>query len=179
MSPVPVGATSSYIVNTVPAVQTERMSRHVTMMVALPEVTPVYSTSDMVYTSQPYQISYFAKSNWIETPAHMLQPLIVQTLQNTRAFHAVGSSAAMGHVNFIVNTQLLRFEQDFTKPQSVFRLALRVQLLDATQNQIIATRDIAVVEPAPQNTPYGGVVAANRATAKALHAIAQFCLRYR
>jgi cholesterol transport system auxiliary component len=53
-----------------------------------------------------------------------------------------------------------------------------VQLLDVAQNRIIATRDIAVTEPAPQNTPYGGVVAANRAAAKALSAIAQFCMRY-
>jgi cholesterol transport system auxiliary component len=55
-------------------------------------------------------------------------------------------------------------------------LKMHVQLINATNNRSVGSKDISIVEVAPQNTPYGGVVAANRATAKALAAIAQVCL---
>jgi cholesterol transport system auxiliary component len=125
---------------------------------------------------EPYQVSYFVKSSWIESPAQMLQPLMVQTLQNTHMFHAVNGTEAAGAYDYILNTQILKFEQDFTRPQSVFRLTLRVNLLGAVQHRVLRSQEITVVELAPQNTPYGGVIAANRATAKALVAIRHFCL---
>jgi cholesterol transport system auxiliary component len=175
-SPVQVGPTTTYVLSAVPASSVTHSHSNVSVLVALPEAGSIYNTSEMAYTTQQYQISYFVKNSWVESPSQMLQPLIVQALQNTHAFHAVNSSQAMGQVDYIVNTQLLQFEQDFTEPQSVFRLKMRVQLLNATSNRSVVSQDISIVEPAPQNTPYGGVVAANRATAKALAAIAQLCL---
>jgi cholesterol transport system auxiliary component len=177
LSPVQVGPTTTYILSAVPESTTSHSSRNVSVMVALPEAGPIYNTAEMAYTTKPYQISYFVKNSWVESPAQMLQPLIVQTLQNTHSFHAVNSSLTMGHVDYIVSTQLLQFEQDFTQPQSVFRLKLRVQLINATSNRSVLIKDISIVEPAPQNTPYGGVFAANRAVARALMDIRQLCLR--
>ena len=174
---VQAGPTSTYVLTAVPTVSAKHSHRHVAVLVTLPDLSPAYNTTEMAYTTQPYQMSYFVKSGWLEAPSHMLQPLIQQTLINTHAFQAVGASAAMGHFDYAVNTQILQFEQDFTSARSVFRLGLRVQLLDAVTNRIIASKDITVVEPAPQNTPYGGVIAANQATSKALMAIAQFCLQ--
>ena len=173
----PVAApTATYRLDAVPALAAKHASRHGTLLVTLPETSPLYSASDMAYTKEAYQVSYFVKSSWIESPPQMLQPLIVQTLQNAHVFHAVNGTQTAGAYDYVLNTQILKFEQDFTHPQSVFRLTLRVNLLGAQQRHIIRSREITVVEPAPENTPYGGVIAANRATAKALVAIRHFCL---
>jgi len=134
----------------------------------------MYNTSDMAYSKHHYQVSYFAKNSWIETPAQMLQPLIVDTLRKTHYFHAVSSSVALGNYDYILNTQILRFEQDFTWSPSIFRISLRAQLLNSASNRIVASRDIVINEPAMQDTPYGGVVAANHATARALAEMAKF-----
>jgi cholesterol transport system auxiliary component len=174
-SPV-AGPTTTYRVDAIPTSSVKREPRHETIWVALPEAGAIYSSTEMAYTKQEYQVGYFVKNSWVETPAQMLQPLIVQTLQNTHAFHAINSSQAMGSYDYVLNTQILKFEQDFTQSQSVFRLTLRVQLVRAIGNHVIRTKEITVVEPAPQNTPYGGVIAANRAAASALVAIRHFCL---
>ncbi len=178
-SPVQVGPSQTYIVNSVPALSRNVTHHHVSnVFVSLPEAGPLYSTPDMSYMLSPYQISYFVKNSWIETPAQMLQPLIVDTLQATHDFRVVSSSQNAGRFDYQVNTQLLQFTQDFTQSPSVFRLKLRVQLIKLVDNHIVASQDISVVEPAPQNSPYGGVVAANQAAKDALKILAHFCLRY-
>jgi cholesterol transport system auxiliary component len=129
----------------------------------------------MAYTAQPYQIAYFVKSRWADTPAQMLQSLLTQALQDTHYFYMVGASPASGYYDYVLNTQLLQFEQTFSGHGSEFYITLRAQLIKTASNQVIATRQWTVIEAAPENTPYGGVIAANRATVKMLERVAAFC----
>lgn len=148
-----------------------------TLAVAPVQAMPVYNSNLMAYSTYPYQVAYFAKSTWVAAPADMLQPLIIQTLQNTHYFYAVNASVMTGNYDYILNTQLIELQQNFCKPCSVVRLTLRAQLVNATNNHIIAAKEFSVVERAPQNTPYGGVIAANRATTRVLEKLTQFCLQ--
>jgi cholesterol transport system auxiliary component len=178
LSPVQVGPSHTYIVNSLPT--TLKKSSHPVgaVLVALPETVPAYNTPEMSYIIQPFQVSYFAKNSWVTTPAQMLQPLIVETLQNTHHFQLVSTSPAAGRFDYMVNIQLLQFTQDFTQTPSMFRLKWRVQLIKVAGNRVVVSKDIAVIEPTFQDTPYGGVVAANKATNKALAILAQICSRH-
>jgi cholesterol transport system auxiliary component len=172
----PVPRSNTYMINTVPGVATHRSS-HGAILVVQPVAAPIYETSDMAYTTSPYAISYFAKNMWAETPPQMLQPLMIQTLLNTHHFKAVSGNNAYGTYEYVLNSQLLELQQDFTQRISVVRLRLRVELIRNSSNQVIATKEFSVVVPAPYNTPYGGVIAANRATAQMLQDLARFCMR--
>jgi len=166
-SPVQVNPPTKYVVNTVPYVSA-KIPHHLSLYVSMPTTNSVYSTSQMVYSIHPYQVAYFVKNTWAATPAEMLQSLMVQTIQNSHYYNLVTYSPTANQVNLILNTQLLEFKQDFSRHPSVFRLELRAQLLNANTGKVIAAKDIIVSEPAPENTPYGGVVAANKAVEKAL-----------
>jgi len=151
-------------------------NRH-NLVVAPVQSVPIYNTNLIAYSTHPYQIAYFAKNTWAATPADMLQPLIIETLQNTHYFHAVNSSQMTGHYDYILNTQLIELQQNFYPAYSVVRLTLRAQLVSAAHGYIIAAKEFSVTETAPQNTPYGGVIAANHATTRLLAQLAQFCLQ--
>ena len=58
-----------------------------TLLINIPTTSAAYNTTQMVYSQQPYQLNYFAKNSWVDSPPQMLQPLLVQTLQHS--FHAV------------------------------------------------------------------------------------------
>jgi cholesterol transport system auxiliary component len=105
-----------------------------------------------------------------------LQPLVVQTLQNTHHFRTVSSTVGVGQFDYMLTSQLVKFQQDFVNGRSVFRLTLQVQLIRSATNAIIASKEFVIVEPAPENNPYGGVVAANRAADRMLRELARFCL---
>jgi len=171
------GPTKTYVINTVPCAVHTKSKSATTLLVSAIESNAAYDTTQMVYSEHPYQFAYFAKNSWAETPAQMLQPLIVQTLQNTHHFHAVTTSHSLAKVNYVLNTQLIELKQVFSPCKSEVHLKLRVQIMSAANFHIVATKEICVIEPAPQRNPYGGVVAANKAVANALSQLADFCLR--
>lgn len=176
-SPVKIEQPTTYVLNTLPTPVTKKPLHHVTLLVTQPAVNEIYDTAQMAYTSNPYQVAYFAKSRWIDTPAQMLQPLLAQALQDTHYFYAIGLPPALGQYDYILNTRLLQFEQHFAGSSSQFLITLRAQIVKTINNQVIAAKQFTVVEPAFENTPYGGVVAANKAIAKILFQVTQFCLQ--
>lgn len=177
LSPVKVDAKSTYLLNRVPVSVPKRATRPITLLVMTPVTRPTYNTTQMAYTVRPYEVAYFSKNQWSETPSQMLQPLIVQTMQKTRLFHAVVTPPYIGRYDYILNTEIEQLQQDFTVCPAQVRFKARVQLSRAATNQVMATREISVSQPIMQRSPYAGVFAANRAAAEVLEEMAEFCVR--
>lgn len=166
---------TTYVLNSVPSYVPTKRIRHIDLLVNMPEADSAYDSKLMAYTTKPYGIAYYSRNSWAETPPHMLQPLIVQTLEKTHHFHTIVTSA-MGRYDYMLNTHLIKLQQNFLYCPVTYELVLQVELIRATTNKIVAAKRISVTEIVPQATPYGGVIAANRATAKALQQIATFVL---
>jgi cholesterol transport system auxiliary component len=179
LSPVKSEAGSSYIINAVPEYVPTRSTHSVTLLVMQPETSEIYNTTQMAYSVRPYQIAYFSRNHWAETPSQMLQPLIVQTMQNTHYFHAVVTPPFIDGYDYSLSTQILELQQDYTHKPAILKLKLRAQLSRAAINRVIATTQYSVEVPIPSGTPYGGVFAANRATAQVLRQLAEFCVLHR
>lgn len=175
-SPVPSQSTSAYVINTTPCNIGKESRQRTTLFVAPMEADPIYNTTAMAYTTKPYQIAYFGKNSWAEPPAAMIQPLIIQTLQNTHHFRAVNGGSSIGNYDYILKTQLLELQQAFLSNTSIVHLKIRAQIINANNGQVMATKQFSVSEMTAQKTPYSGVVATNRATAVILEEIARFCL---
>ena len=56
-------------------------------------------------------------------------------------------------------------------------LALRASLVDIRRGRLLASQVIQVIETAPEATPYGGVLAANRATGLLMGELQRFMRR--
>lgn len=167
---------TTYTLNSVPHPTIKKAHYRVTLLVTEPEADAFYNSTQIAYTTRPYQIGYFAKNIWAATPAKMLQPLLVQTLQQTRHFFAVSPLLAAGRYDVVLNTEILKLQQDFSQHPSQVHFALRAQLVSAKTNKVIAAQQFSAVELTPENTPYGGVVAANRAVKRVLKQVAEFVI---
>jgi len=178
-SPVKIPPQNTYVINQVPAVAYKERTRPVTLLVLPTETNPVYDTTNMAYTTKPYQVAYFANNVWAETPGKMMTPLIVQALQNTHHFHAVVTAPFAGRYHYVLTTQIQQLEQDFSFQPSVLRFRLYAQLIRSSDNRLIAAKQFSVVEMIPTNNPYGGVIAANEAAGDILQQLSIFCLRLR
>lgn len=165
-----------YQLTCTPSVKTY-CSQKGTLVVLKPDTYPLYNTTQMAYRKYPYQMAYFAKNQWADTPSNMLQQLMVQTLQKTHYFHAVITPSFATHYDYILNTQLIDLFQDFTQHPSVVHMTLRAQLVQTRSGRIIRSKQFSVTSVASQNSPAGGVVAANCAAAQMMRKIASFCTR--
>ena len=106
----------------------------------------------------------------------MLFPLLVQTLQDSGAFSAVASGPYADQVNYRLDTQLIRLHQTFISKPSAIELTVKIVITRVTTNEVLASTLLSERVPCGDDTPYGGVVAANRATRQLTEKIQKFVI---
>ena len=136
-----------------------------TLLVSQVEANSGFRSSKMIYSQKPYQMEYFSENTWMQPPATMLTPLLVNAITDTGRFQAVVSPPFVGHTDYRLDTKLLYLYQDFVQQPVSIKMALSADLVD-NNNQLVKSKRFTEVEPVLQNNPYGGVLATNKAVAK-------------
>lgn len=155
-----------------------------TLLISAPHAAAGYDSRRIVYRQQAHRLETFAHSEWLDTPAHMLVPLLVAALEQSGAFHAVLHTPSSATGDLRLDSEILQLQQEFNgQPEngqaktaaSRVRFVLRVHLVEETSRRVIVARDFSADSPAPSDDPYGGVIAANQAVKKVLDELAVFC----
>ena len=145
-----------------------------TLLVAMPRARAGFDTPRMGYMRRPHELLYFATSQWADTPARMLAPLLVQVLERTGTWEAVAQMPTTVQGNYRVELDNLALRQEFFERPSRVRLQARVQLIDLQRQCVLGTRYFEVLKTAPTDDPYGGVRAANQAVTSFLGEVASW-----
>ena len=180
--PKPTPAPSFYALNAGPAPARPAASaagaaspRAPTLVVEAPQAAAGYDSARIVYTRQPHQLEAFAHSEWVDTPARMLWPMLVDTLSAGGAFRGVVGTLSAASTELRLSTEIVRLQQEFGAQGSSVRFTLRASLVDGVTRQLLATRDFEAVAEAATADAQGGVLAADRAVRTVLQALARFC----
>jgi cholesterol transport system auxiliary component len=145
-----------------------------TLVISPPRAAPGYDTARMAFVRQPHALEYFAKNRWADVPAKMLSPLLVRALELRAGFRAVAPTSGMVKGDVRLDTEIILLQQEFITSPSRLHLMVRVQLVEQASHLVLATQVFEVLESAPSDDPYGGVVAANRVLPHVLEQIADF-----
>lgn len=154
---------------------TQSPSAAPTLVVNLPRAAAGHNSQRMIYLRQPYALEYFAHSQWVDTPARMLQPLIAAAVERSGRFAAVVTMPVSVSGDFRLETELLRLQQEFMSRPSRVHLTLRATITDLATRRVVAWRQFDAQVEAASDDPYGGVIAANRAVGEVLDQLAAFC----
>lgn len=146
-----------------------------TLIVNPPHAGAGYDSRRIIYLRERHKREYFAHSEWVDTPARMLAPLLVAALERSGAFHAVvlTPSAATGELR--LDTEIVRLQHEFGAGPSRVRFTLRATLVEVKARRVLAWREFDASVPAASEDPYGGVLAANSAVQGILAELAAFC----
>lgn len=147
-----------------------------TVLISPPRATSGYDSRQIVYVRQNHRLEYFARSQWVDTPARMFAPLLVTHLAATGGFQAVYTGAGAAAADLRLDTEIMALKQDFLSTPSSTHFVLRAQLIDGVSRRVIATRDIEAAVASASEDPYGGVVAANGAVGIVLSQLSAFCV---
>lgn len=120
-----------------------------------------YQTEQMQYLTKPYALSSFSKNSWYSPPANMIYSLLIQSAQKSHAFSAVSSGTYVNKTDYQLDTQLIELRQNFIMRPSRIEFKMKAILTRVSDNQIIKSKTFSYSIPCPQDTPYGGVLAAN------------------
>jgi cholesterol transport system auxiliary component len=161
-----------YLLDARPVTDAALLKNDLAISVSLPTAWPGFDTPQMAYLKKPPELAYFATHRWVDTPSHMLRPLIAQAL--AQRFGAVTTTP--GAARLRLDTELIRLQQDFTVSPSRVQLALLARLIDIKEKRVIAEKRFDESEYADSDDPYGGAVAANRALQRLLNHLSDFCI---
>lgn len=144
-----------------------------TLTVLPTRATAGFDSAHIIYTRDAHKLEYFAQSEWVDTPARMLSPLIAVTVERSAAWQAVVTAPSSASAHFSLHTELLRLQHDFTVQPSQVRFTLRAQLIDVATRRVVLSRDFDQTAVSTTEDARGGVVAAHRAVSTALDQLAQ------
>jgi len=148
-----------------------------TLLVNTPSARSGFESARMIYLKNPHEIDYFAQSQWVDSPARMLAPLLLQALESTAKYRAVIPVRSAASADLRLDTEIIRLQHEFLAKPSRVHLTVHAQLIDLRNKSVLATREFDVIEVADSDDPYGGVIATNRAVKIVLQQIADFCAR--
>ncbi len=133
-----------------------------------------FNSQRIVYVREAHQLEYYAHSEWVDSPARMIAPLIVATIGNSGRFRAVVLTPSAAHGDLRLDTEIVRLQHDLSRTPSGVRFTLRAYIVDNTTRQVLARREFDETVAAASEDPYGGVLAANRAVQTVLEQLANF-----
>lgn len=160
---------------TAPAHSVRASARDLVLAVSMPRARAGFDSARMVWVRQAHGLETYSRNRWADTPARMLAPLLIQTLERSGAFHAVVPSPSSVSAALRLDTEIIRLQQDFTVKPSEVRFTLGAQLVDTSTRRVIATAEFDETEKCETEDAYGGVLAANRALERLLVRVAEFC----
>jgi len=158
-----------------PAVPSADSMSAPTLIVNPPSAAAGFDSPRMVYVRTSHVREYFAHTEWVDTPARMLAPLIVGAIEASGGFRAVVRSPSAAAGDMRLDTEIVRLEQDFTGTPSRLRFTLRAYLVDDTTRSVIASREFDVTVAAASDDPRAGATAANRVVQTVLLELAGLC----
>ena len=146
-----------------------------TLVVEAPRAAAGYDTRNIAYTRRAHEVEYYALHQWVDTPAHMLAPLMVRALQRGGAFRTVVQAPSAASGEWRLETELLQLQQDYTQTPSRVSLRLRALLVDSATRRALAAKEFNISVLAASEDPYAGAAAANGAVRQLLAELATFC----
>ncbi len=146
-----------------------------TLVVSPTRAAAGFDSNRIIYTRDAHRIEYFAHSEWIDTPARMLAPLIITAVESSGAFRAVVPTPSAASADIKLDTEILRLQQEFSTQPSRVRFTLRAYLVDSQTRRVLAWREFDESVVAAGDDPVNGVAAANRAVLNVMSALKGLC----
>jgi cholesterol transport system auxiliary component len=128
----------------------------------------------MIYIREAHKLEYFAHSEWVDTPARMLGPLLVSTIEKTGTFGAVVLSPASASGDLRLDIEIIRLQHNFQTQPSRVQLTLRAYLLDDKTRRVLAWKEFEGEALSASESAQGGASAASIAVQSVLDQLAQF-----
>ncbi len=147
----------------------ERQALSVQLVVDEPYAPAALDSNRIVYQPSPNEIRYFANARWSDRAPQMVQALLVDALDQSGRFQAVGRRAAGMRSDFLVRMSIVTFaaEENGGATESV-RVLFNAQLVRRFSDEIVAGRRFEAVAQPTSNRMIDIVNAFDAATSVAI-----------
>jgi cholesterol transport system auxiliary component len=113
------------------------------LVVARPEASPAIDTTRIAVVRTGLEIEYYADARWVDRPAAMLQPTLVQSFRNSGAITVVADDRATFRPDFVLNTDIVAFQAMQQEGQApAVRVAIAASMVQLPRRNVVGATEI-------------------------------------
>ncbi len=132
------------------------------LLVTPPRASAGYAGSDMIYVRQSHELDRFLYHRWADSPARMLEPLLLRAAEQTGLFIQVVPAGTQALTDLRLDTRLLYLRQVFAASACRVELGIRIDLIGVSSGKALGNRTFTYQDACDRASPEGGVSTANR-----------------
>ena len=147
------------------------------LVVERPSTDPSVDTPRIARTSG-VEIQYYAGATWVDRPAVMIEPLIIQSFRSSGAIGVVADRRADVRPDFVLQTSITAFEaiEAASGPPDV-RAEMSANLIQMSRRQVVGTAEIGHTVTASANNLESIAIAFDEALGHVLKRLVEWTLR--
>jgi len=121
---------------------------------------------------------YYARANWTDRAALMIQTLMTESFDSTGKIVAVGRESVGLRADFLLKTELREFQAEAFHDPAIHRVRVRInaRLVRMPERMIVASRDFERTVDAPPDSMEGIIHAFDDALGRVLKELVQWTL---
>lgn len=124
----------------------------VQLVVDVPLAPAGVDTNRVTLSRSPTSIDYFANAEWTDRAPLLVQSMLVQSLENSGRFAAVGRDAVVLPPDFVLQSEIRHFEAVYDAAGAVkIDIDLAVRLVRSSDRRIVAQRTFRTSAVPAQN----------------------------
>lgn len=112
------------------------------LAVARTSAGPALDSTRIAVKRTGVEVEYFADARWVDRPAAMLQPLLIQSFRSSGAIAVVGDDRAAFRPNFVLSTDISAFQAIEGENQPAARVAIASSLLQMPRREVVGTTEV-------------------------------------
>jgi cholesterol transport system auxiliary component len=123
------------------------------------------------------EVEYYANATWVDRPAAMIEPLIIQSFRNSGAIDVVADRRSDVRPDFMLQTDIAAFQAQQTDSGPLeARVVISARLMAMPRRDVVGTTEIARSVPAQAGDLESIVLALDDALGKVLKRLVEWTL---
>jgi cholesterol transport system auxiliary component len=113
------------------------------LVVDLPESEPAVDTLRIARLSG-VEVAYYADAAWVDRPAAMIEPLLIQSFRASGAIRVVGDRRSEIRPDFLLQSRITAFQAE-ARPEAPpdVRVAMAANLVAMPKREVVGTTEVA------------------------------------
>lgn len=146
------------------------------LVVDRPQIEPSIDTTRIARTSG-VEIEYYADATWVDRPAPMIEPLIIQSFRNSGAIEVVADRRSDVRPDFLLQTTIVAFQAQEGASGTDARVVMSASLMEMPKRKVVGTTQIGRTVAAQAASVEAIAAAFDDALGKVLKRLVEWTLR--
>lgn len=119
------------------------------LVVDVPSAPASINSNRIGLMESPLRFNYFAKANWVDRAPVMVQNLIIESFDNSKAIIGVGPASIGLRPNFVLQPELREFQAHSIDDHHEVQVVINARLVQMPERKIVAVQQFGRNSTAP------------------------------